>query len=68
MFSSITDKLNDDGYIATAASISSELMVQDDGGMDDGEAQCYLNRYPDLAMKFGPKNIGKAKKHWKNKG
>jgi hypothetical protein len=36
--------------------------------MTDAEAQCYLNRYPDVVQKFSLGNIQKAKLHWKNHG
>lgn len=32
--------------------------------LTDEQAQCYLNRYPDLQNAFGPNNIELAKKHW----
>jgi len=38
------------------------------GGLTDQEAQCYLNRYPDLQKAFGANNIAEAKKHWLNHG
>ena len=32
--------------------------------INDQEAQCYLNRYPDLQRQFGATNIAAAKTHW----
>jgi hypothetical protein len=32
--------------------------------VNDQEAQCYLNRYPDLQTAFGATNIAEAKTHW----
>ncbi len=32
--------------------------------LSDQEAQCYLNRYPDLQRAFGTTNIRAAKTHW----
>jgi hypothetical protein len=34
----------------------------------DQEAQCYLNRYPDLQVSFGATNIAAAKTHWIQNG
>ena len=36
--------------------------------MTDAEAQCYLNRYPDVVEKVNLGNINKAKVHWKEHG
>lgn len=36
--------------------------------MTNEEAQCYLNRYPDVVQKYSPGNLGKAKLHWKQTG
>lgn len=36
--------------------------------MTNEEAQCYLNRYPDVVQKVGLGNTDKAKLHWKNHG
>ena len=36
--------------------------------MSDAQAQCYLNRYTDLADAFGPTNLASAKSHWVSDG
>jgi flagellar hook-length control protein FliK len=36
--------------------------------LDDKDAQCYLDRYPDLQNAFGPNNTSAAKTHWINHG
>lgn len=35
--------------------------------LSDAQAQCYLNKYPDLRKAFGT-NLSKAKEHWKKYG
>lgn len=39
-----------------------------EAGMTDAEAQCYLNRYPDVVQQYSLGNLDKAKLHWKEKG
>lgn len=36
--------------------------------MTNKQAQCYLNRYPDLQRAFGAHNIRAAKFHWTHNG
>ncbi len=38
--------------------------VSNISNLDDKDAQCYLDRYPDLQKAFGPNNTSAAKTHW----
>ena len=42
--------------------------VSNISNLDDKDAQCYLDRYPDLQNAFGPNNTSAAKTHWINHG
>ena len=36
--------------------------------INDKQARCYLNRYPDLINALGKDNLQAAKKHWRQFG
>ena len=72
-FDSINQKLTDSDFVMMASNQGVETTLDEKSmiaaaDMTDEEAQCYLNRYPDVVQQYSLGNLNKAKLHWKQKG
>ena len=73
VFDGINQKLTDSDFVMMASNQGNEATSEEAAliaaaDMSDEEAQCYLNRYPDVVQKYSLGNLEKAKLHWKQKG
>jgi hypothetical protein len=48
--------------------MATKMATMDVEKLGDKDAQCYLDRYPDLQKAFGPNNTSAARTHWINHG